>query len=203
MMQTEEITYSTVRASLEEKPKNLSAVFIFCFVSTMFAGIASMLMSVYLPVVAHDLLGSVSDENFNNINALINSIFIFGWMFGGIIWGVVCDKIGRSKSVVFSTACYGIFTVLTAVSSTWLTVSVCRFLTGFGIGGVLVTATVLIEELWTDKKKAIIQGMVALAMPVGFFAAGAINNFLAGLAHCILDRRCACIVFVDSCICFT
>jgi MFS family permease len=54
----------------------------------------------------------------------------------------------------------------------------------------LVTATVFIEELWSDKKKAIVQGMVALAMPIGFFTAGAINNlsqdwrtaFLIGVA---------------------
>lgn len=157
--------------------KKLAAVFLFCFISTMLSGISSMLMSVYLPVVVKELLGNVSDEKMNNVSAVINSVFIFGWMFGGIAWGFICDRTGRSKSVLFSTACFGIFTVLTALSTSWFLVSVCRFFTGFGIGGLLVTATVYIEELWNEKKKAIVQGMVALAMPVGFFEAGAINNF--------------------------
>jgi len=49
-------------------------------------------------------------------------------------------------------------------------------MSGFGIGGVLVTTTVLVSELWNESKKAIVLGMVSLAMPVGFFAAGIINN---------------------------
>jgi MFS family permease len=133
-------------------------------------------MSVYLPVVVKDLLGNVSEEKMNNVSAWINALFIFGWMFGGFTWGIICDRIGRAKSVVLSTACFGLFAVITGLSSSWLLVSLCRFLSGFGIGGVVVTTVILIAELWTDKKRAIIQGIVSLAMPVGFFAAGAINN---------------------------
>ena len=157
----------------------LAMIFIVCFLCTFFSGIASMLKSVYLPVAVKDLLGSVSDAKMNDVSALINSVFIFGWMFGGIVWGVICDKIGRSKSVMLSTAFYGIFMVLTGLSSSWFIISACRFLTGFGIGGVLVTTTVLIEESWSDKMKPIIQGFVGVAMPIGFFAAGAVNNLFA------------------------
>jgi predicted MFS family arabinose efflux permease len=154
----------------------LTVAFIICFLSTLFSGVISMLMSVYLPVVVKDLLGNVSDEKMNDVSAWINSLFIFGWMFGGIAWGIICDKIGRKKSVILSTACFGLFAVATGLSSSWFLVSACRFLSGFGIGGVLVTTVILIAELWTDKGRAIVQGIVSVAMPVGFFAAGAINN---------------------------
>jgi MFS family permease len=154
-------------------------VFIICFLSTFFSGIVSMLMSVYLPVAVKDLLGNVSDEKMNNVSAWINALFIFGWMFGGLAWGIICDKIGRSKSVILSTACFSLFAVGTALSPSWMLVSACRFLSGFGIGGVMVTTTILVAELWTEKNRAIVLGMVSLAMPVGFFAAGAINNMTA------------------------
>jgi len=154
----------------------LTIVFILCFLSTLFGGVISMLMSVYLPVAVKDLLGNVSEEKMNDVSAWINSLFIFGWMFGGIAWGVICDKIGRARSVVFSTACFGLFAIITGLSSSWFLVSICRFFSGFGIGGVLVTTVILIAELWEEKKRAIIQGIVSLAVPVGFFAAGAINN---------------------------
>ena len=62
-----------------------------------------MLMSVYLPVAVKDLLGNITDERMNYISAYINSVFIFGSMFGGFAWGFICDKIGRSKAVIFST----------------------------------------------------------------------------------------------------
>ena len=100
----------------------------------MFSGIASMLMSVYLPVAVKDLLGNVTDEKMNNVGAYINSIFIFGSMFGGFAWGFICDKTGRAKAVILSTAFYGLFTVLTAFSSSWLIVGIYRFMTGFGVG---------------------------------------------------------------------
>src|SRR6187551_3568045 len=99
-MQTEEMTYSTVRVPVEKLHKNLPAVFIFCFASTLVSGIASMLMSVYLPVVVKELLGDVSEEKLNNVSAVINSVFIFGWMLGGFSWGIICDRIGRSRSVL-------------------------------------------------------------------------------------------------------
>lgn len=166
------ITINNSRANIFQ----LSAVFIICFLSTFFSGVVSMLMSVYLPVAVKDLLGNVSDEKFNSVSAWINCIFIFGWMFGGIVWGIVCDKAGRARSVMLSTLCYGIFTVLTAIAPSWFLVSVCRFFSGFGIGGVLVTTTIIVAELWSEKKKAIVLGIVSLAMPVGFLAAGVINN---------------------------
>src|SRR6478736_5712310 len=90
----------------------LTIVFLVCFLSTFFSGIVSMLMSVYLPVTVKDLLGNVSEEKMNDVSAWINCVFIFGWMFGGIIWGIICDKIGRSKSVILSTACCGLFAII-------------------------------------------------------------------------------------------
>jgi len=159
--------------------KHLAAAFIICFISIMFSGISSMLMSVYLPVVVKDLLGNVTDEKMNNVSAYINSIFIFGSMFGGFIWGFICDKIGRSKAVILSTAVYSLFTILTAFSSSWLMVGVYRFITGFGVGGVILTTNILIAEIWTEKKRAVAIGIVSSAMPVGFIVAGAMNNLIA------------------------
>lgn len=70
-----------------KQPKRLTLVFLICFLATLFGGVVSMLMSVYLPVAVKDLLGNVSETKMDNVSAWINCIFIFGWMFGGIIWG--------------------------------------------------------------------------------------------------------------------
>ncbi len=164
--------------SLSATRTMLTTAFIICYISIMFSGISSMLMSVYLPVAVKDLLGNVTDERMNTISAYINSIFIFGSMFGGFAWGFICDRIGRSKSVALSTALYGLFTLLTAFSSSWIWVGVYRFITGFGIGGVLVTTNILVAEIWPEKKRAIALGIVSAAMPVGFIVAGVLNNLI-------------------------
>jgi MFS family permease len=57
-------------------------------------------------------------------------------------------------------------------------IGVYRFVTGFGIGGILVTTNILIGEIWPEKKRAIALGIVSAAMPVGFIVAGALNNLI-------------------------
>jgi len=189
-MEEKTITAETLYySSIKPTKKGLAIAFIVCYISIMFSGISSMLMSVYLPVAVKDLLGNVTDEKMNTISAYINSIFIFGSMFGGFAWGFICDKIGRSKAVIFSTALYGLFTTLTAFSSSWLLTGIYRFITGFGIGGVIVTTNILVAEIWPAGKRAVALGIVMAAMPVGFIVAGALNNlvpewrnaFLAGI----------------------
>jgi MFS family permease len=110
-------------------------------------------------------------------------------------------KLAGAKSVVLSTACFGFFAVITGLSSSWLLVSICRFLSGFGIGGVFVTTVILISELWTDKKRAIIQELFLL-LSGWFFAAGAINN-LTEIGALLLDRHSSFIVSDHSRIHFT
>src|SRR6478609_2933655 len=85
--------------------KHKKALFLICFFSSMFGGTVSTLMSVYLPDAMKDLLQDGANQNADNISATINSIFIFGWTAGGIIWGVFCDTLGRKKSFIYATAC--------------------------------------------------------------------------------------------------
>jgi MFS family permease len=155
-------------------------------VSSVFGGVVSTLMSVYLPVAVKDLVGQVTATKLNAIGAFINSIFIFGWMFGGVVWGLICDRIGRARSVILSTLCYGFFTVLTALSPSWEMVVVCRFLSGFGVGGILVTTTIMVSEAWTGKPRAVALGILSISIPVGIFSAGLINYLLPGWRQAFL-----------------
>src|SRR5579872_25152 len=157
---------------------DLKLLFTICFIASTFGGVVSTLMSVYLPVAVRDLRGPVGDGALNEIGATINSVFIFGWMFGGVVWGLICDKTGRVRTVMLSTYCYGLFTFLTGASNSWLLASLCRFMSGFGVGGVLVTTTMLVSESWTGKGRAVALGILSISIPVGIFSAGLIHNLL-------------------------
>lgn len=154
-------------------------LFITCFLGTAFAGTISTLMSVYLPVAVKDLLGDKSEDELNNISGYINAIFIFGGAFGGFISGIISDKAGRKTAVIFSIACYGVFTILTGYMPNWWAVVICRFFSGFGLGGVLVTTTTLMMEEWPKKTRAIFLGFLSIAIPVGIFSAGVIDYFVS------------------------
>ena len=153
----------------------LAAIFILCFVSSVLGGSVSTLMSVYLPVVVKDLQGDIAAGQLNSISGFINALFIFGWAIGGFTWGFISDKIGRKKALVYSIACYGTFTILTGLMTKWEGLVLCRFMSGFGVGGEMVVAMTLISEIWPQKSKAVFIGILSIAFPIGIFAAGAIN----------------------------
>ncbi len=155
------------------------SLFLICFFSSMFGGTVSTLMSVYLPDAIRDLLHNSTTQSTDNISATINSIFIFGWTAGGIVWGIFCDTLGRKKSFIYATLCYGLFTILTGLSPTWFLVVLCRFLSGFGIGGVLVITTMLVSEGYQEKKREVLLGILSISVPVGIFSAGLLTYFVS------------------------
>src|SRR5215510_9815144 len=71
---------------------------------------------------------------------------ILGWATGGIIFGMMSDKIGRVKTMVATLIVYSGFTGLSGLASTWVDFTVYRFLAGIGIGGMFGAATTLVAE---------------------------------------------------------
>src|ERR1700734_2240284 len=138
-------------------------LFMICFVSTSVAGIASTLMSVYLPVAVKDLLGEKSATDLNQISVYINAFFILGGAVGGFVSGIIGDKAGKKKAAIFAIFCYGFFTLATGYMPNWMGVVFCRFMTGFGFGGVLVTTTTLMIEEWPLKSRAIFMGFLSIS----------------------------------------
>ncbi|MGC4039100.1 MAG: MFS transporter [Chitinophagaceae bacterium] len=172
---------------------DLAALFVICFLSSTIGGTVSTLMSVYLPVAVKELLGD-SEISLNGLSAYINSLFIFGWAFGGFTWGVIGDRIGRKKALLLTVSCYAVFTILTGFMSHWGGILICRFLSGFGVGGVAVTSYTLLSEVWPQKTKAISIGILSIAFPLGIVSAGLINyivsswrqGFMVGIVPLIL-----------------
>ena len=158
---------------------NLVLFFIICFAGNMFGGIISTLMSVYLPVVVKELQGSKSETELNDISGFINSMFIFGWAAGGFLWGLVGDWAGRKSSLLLSIAGYALFTILTGLMPNWWGIVLCRFMSGFGMGGLLVISFTLISEVWPEKTRAVFTGILSISIPVGIFSAGVINFFVS------------------------
>jgi MFS family permease len=154
-------------------------LFALCFLSSGLGGTVSTLISVYLPVVLKDLQSASTISELDAIRGYINAIFIFGWALGGFVWGVTSDKIGRKKAFVISVLFYGTFTILTGFANNWWFVVICRFLSGFGVGGVAVVNFTLLSEVWPNRSKAIYMGILSVAFPIGIFSAGLINYLIS------------------------
>jgi MFS family permease len=170
----------TINATEETgvKAVSLAPLFIICFLGTAFGGAISTLMSVYLPVVVKELQVTNNPADLDATSGYINSLFIFGWAIGGFSWGLISDKTGRKAALLLSIGTYGVFTVITGLMPSWLGIVVCRFMSGFGVGGVLAVSVVLLTEVWPERTRAVFIGIISIAFPVGIFSAGLINFFV-------------------------
>jgi len=157
-------------------PKIRALAFVLCVITYAFGGTVSTLMSVYLPVAVPQLLnGEISQARLGEVGAYISAVSLYGWMIGGILFGVISDKIGRKKVLVVVTALYGIATLLTVFVPNWYMLLVYRFLSGMGVGGVLLVTTIYISEIWIEKTRPIMVGILAVAFPLGIVASGGLT----------------------------
>lgn len=76
----------------------------------------------------------------------IGSIGLIGMALGAVLAGTVADRIGRKKVFTITVLLYSISTGLCALSWSYESLLVFRFLVGFGLGGELPVAATLMSE---------------------------------------------------------
>ncbi len=100
---------------LQKTARTYRVTFVICLLGYLFGGLASTLMSVYLPVVIDQVAGPVPASEAGRIGAYINALFLFGWMLGGIGFGLLGDRLGRVRSFLAAVGLYGACMVLTGL----------------------------------------------------------------------------------------
>src|SRR3954447_17470160 len=101
----------------------------------------------------------------------VTALFLIGWGVGGLIFGPLGDRYGRSRMLTFSVLIYSACTGLTFFSQTYIDFALFRFLTGLGVGGVFGLAVALIAETLPDNARAGALGMLQILSTIGNIAA--------------------------------
>jgi len=81
------------------------------------------------------------------------SITLISSGFGGLLFGIISDNIGRARTLIFAILAYSIFTALTATASTVPQLILWRVLLGLGLGGEWAAGSVLVAETWPAKHR--------------------------------------------------
>jgi len=118
----------------------------------------------------------------------INTAGLLGMAIGSVTLGWLGDRIGRKKSyftcLVFlfigSVLCYIAAKGGTAENATETIrqMTMWRFITGLGMGGITPLATTLISEWTSARVRSVIVALVISSVPVGGSLAGFANNHL-------------------------
>jgi MFS family permease len=109
------------------------------------------------------------------------SIFLVGWATGGLFFGVLGDRIGRAKVMLWTIILYSAFTGLSALSWDIWSFSFFRFLTGLGVGGEFAVGIALVAEAMPARARPFALGLLQALSAVGNIAAAFINIALGHL----------------------
>ena len=133
------------------------------------------IVSFVAPLVAHDLhLAS------NNLGAVF-AAGLAGSMLGGLTLGAVADRVGRRPVLIGALLFAGIMTVLCSQATSFGGFASLRFLTGFGLGGLLAAVVPLIAEYFPAERRSQAVTSMFIGYPLGAVVGGIVTAVL--IAH--------------------
>jgi AAHS family 4-hydroxybenzoate transporter-like MFS transporter len=98
---------------------------------------------------------------------LVFSASLFGMLFGAPLFGYAGDKFGRKRAIICSSLFYGLFSLACAFVTSLGQLEICRFLVGFGLGGLLPNVTALVAEFAPKRRRASFTTLTFLGLTAG------------------------------------
>ena len=100
-------------------------------------------------------------DDVGEIGMLILNTQMFGLLLGGILWGVLGDKLGRTKVLFYSIALYSLGNIANGFVTNGAQYAWIRFFAGIGLAGELGAGITLVSELLPKEKRGIGTSLVA------------------------------------------
>jgi len=126
---------------------------------------------VAVPFVAELLQVSGNDPSAKTYSSVIQGAFLVGWAIGGAFFGLVADRIGRSRALVLTILTYACFTGLSFVATQWWHLMLFRFLAALGIGGEWAVGASLLSETWPRSWRPWLAAVLQSGVNVGVILA--------------------------------
>lgn len=107
------------------------------------------------------------------------SSFLLGGALGGLVFGMLADRIGRQKSMIWSIAVYSVFTAMHYwVTDAWQIVAL-RFFVAMGVGGEWAIAASLVSEVFPKRARTAAGGIFHASSVLGAIFASLCGKLLA------------------------
>lgn len=132
-------------------------------------------MNIAGPIIAQFLTTGWSNVD---ANALFVSITALGYLFGGLISGVVSDGIGRKKALLIFPAIFTISAVVASMAPNMVFLTVTRFFMGLGLGATYPCGYGAMSEFSPIEHRGRYQAWVGLIANAGTPTATLLCTFL-------------------------
>ncbi|MFZ1942822.1 MAG: MFS transporter [Acidobacteriaceae bacterium] len=121
-----------------------------------------MLFSLVLVDLERDLHMSAATAG------LLMTLTLISAAIGGVFFGWLADKIGRTHALIFSMLIYSIFTAACGLAHSVVQLGIFRFLLGLGIGGEWAAGGALVAETWPDEHRGKAIGIAQASWAAGY-----------------------------------
>src|SRR5689334_22665973 len=133
-----------------------------------------------------DLMGTKDDKTIALWLGVITAAFLVGAATGGVLFGWLGDRIGRVRAMTLSILTYALFTGLCGFATGAAQLGVLRFIAALGMGGEWSLGVALVMEIWPNRSRAFMAGLIGAAANAGYLVVGAVglvlNSTLESLA---------------------
>ncbi len=102
---------------------------------------------------------------------ILTSILLIGWAAGGIIFGKLADRIGRSRTLLLTIILYSIGTTACAFAPNIWILILCRIVSSLGIGGEWAAGAAMVAEVVPEKRRVEAGALLYTSAPMGLFLA--------------------------------
>jgi MFS family permease len=113
---------------------------------------------------------------------LLNSLTLVASAIGGLAFGLLADRVGRTRALMASIVVYSVSSGACGFSQTLLELAIFRFILGLGMGGEWTTGAALIAETWPAEHRGKALGLMQSSWAIGeMLAAGVVAVVLPRL----------------------
>ena len=145
---------------MEQKNHSLFNLAVIVGALGYFVDVYDLLLFSIIRVPSLKSLG-LSADDIAKRGADIISTQMIGLLLGGIIWGVLGDKLGRLRVLFASIILYSLGSIANGLVHTAGQYELVRFITGLGLAGELGAGITLVSELMPKERRGLATSLVA------------------------------------------
>ena len=112
---------------------------------------------------------------------ILTSVLLIGWAIGGVIFGKVADKIGRTRTLMLTMLLYALGTAACAFAPNIWVLLVFRIVASLGIGGEWAAGAAMVAEVVPEKRRVEAGALLYTSAPMGLFLATFLTFQITGV----------------------
>ncbi|MES1172297.1 MAG: MFS transporter [Bacteroidota bacterium] len=110
----------------------------------------------------------------------LTSMLLLGWAAGGILFGALADRIGRTRTLLLTMLLYALGTAACAAAPNLPVLVLFRLVASLGIGGEWAAGAAMVAEVVPERRRVEAGALLYTSAPMGLFLATFANFQIAG-----------------------